>query len=135
MIGAAIVSVATLWAMPSANAAQGGGCSKISGQGFTITSCISAHFENPRSTRIIPDYYVDAVPNLQKQTCSIVPVLYKDNAPFGISGGGSCVPGHVIIRNQPNQSGNHYLELQVLIGVDNRYQRLILKADSPVQFN
>ena len=135
IIGAAVASVAILWALPSANAAGGGGCSRASGQGFTITSCISAHFENPLSTRIFPDYYVNAIPNLQKETCSIVWALYKDLRPLGLNGGGSCVPGHVVVQYQPTDSGNYFLELQVLIGPDARYQRLILKVDSPVEFN
>jgi hypothetical protein len=139
MVAGAVVAAAALWPLPPANAASGGGCSKASGAGFRISSCISAHFENPLSTRIIPDYYVDEVPDLQKakETCSIVWNLYKDNKQLdrGSLGAGSCVPGHVIVRQQPNDSGSYYLEIQVLTGTDPRFQRLILKADSPLQFN
>jgi hypothetical protein len=139
MVAGAMVSAVAVWHLSPAGAATGGGCSKASGGGFRISSCISAHFENPLSTRIIPDYYVDAVPDLQraKETCSIVWNLYKDNERLdrGSLGAGSCVPGHVIVQQQPNASGNYYLEVQVFTGTDPGHQNLILKADSPVQFN
>jgi hypothetical protein len=129
-IGAATLSVAILWALPSANAASGGGCSRASSQGFRISSCISAHFENPLSTRIIPDYYIDAVPNLGGDTCYIDWILYKDTQYFK-GDVGSCITGHVVVPYQPNNSGNYYLKIEVVT----KSKGLILTADSPVQFN
>ena len=75
-----MASVGILWGLPSANATSGGGCTKASGQGFTIASCISEHGENRQSIRIIPDYYVDAVPNLQNKPCRITWSPYQGSA-------------------------------------------------------
>jgi hypothetical protein len=55
----------------------------------------------------------------------------------GLSGGGACVPGHVILQ-PPNDLDNYYLELQVLTSTgtptDNIIWQMILRVDSPVQF-
>jgi hypothetical protein len=128
-IGAAMVSAAMLWALPSANASSGGGCSKSSAQGFTISSCISA-----RNTTVISDFYIDAVPNLKGQPCYIQPVLIVNGAvpKVLVESVQRCVPGHQFINDQQSQSGNYYLEVQVAIGINHR---LILVADSPIEFN
>jgi hypothetical protein len=129
-IGAAMVSAAMLWALPSANASSGGGCLKSSAQGFTITSCISA-----RNSTVIPDYFVDAVPDLKGQPCYIQPVLFVNKFPKALMGSPqACVPGHQFTIDQPSQSGNYYLEVRVVIG-NNLNRRLILNADSPMEFN
>ena len=128
-IGAAMVSAAMLWALPSANASSGGGCLKSSAQGFTITSCISAH--NPT---VIPDYYLDSIPDLKGQPCYIKPVLFIYAAVPTVRAEPlvQCIPGHVFITDQPSQPGNYSLDVQVVIGNNSR---VILNAESPIEFN
>ena len=126
-IGAAMASAAILWGLPSANASSGGGCLKSSAQGFTIESCISGH-----NFTAIPDYYIDSVPDLKGQPCSIQPFLFVNRGVLGIiqETPQACVPGHVFLTDYKlNQPGNYYLEVRVIIGNNNR---LILKADSPI---
>jgi hypothetical protein len=140
IIGAAMISAAMLWALPSANAADGGGCTRASGQGFRITSCISAHYFD-----LIPDYYIDAVPDPQRGKCAVVWRLFQDKKlmdasriPNGdFARFGNCVPGHVIVPTPPwwkESKGAYYLEVQVLTKASNGAVSIILKADSPVSF-
>jgi hypothetical protein len=132
-----MASATILWALPSANATSGGGCTKTSGQGFTIASCISEHGENRESIKIIPDY-IDAVPNLQNKAWRIAwPLIKEEGRRPGLDGSGACVPGHVILQ-PPNDLDNYYLELQVVThtgpATDNSVWQAILQIDSPVQF-
>jgi hypothetical protein len=129
MIGAAMVSAAMLWTLPPANASSGGGCLKSSAQGFTITSCISAH-----NSTVIPDFYVDSVPNLKGQVCYIQPFLYVVQPSFKLLAESlqPCIPGHVFVNDQQNQPGNYYLEVRVITGINHVP---ILNADSPIEFN
>ena len=140
MIGAAAVSVAILWALPSANAADGGGCTRASSQGFRVTSCMSAHYFD-----LIPDYYIDAVPDPQRGKCAISWLLFQDNKVIDFNKipnrdfarFGNCVPGHVIVPTPPwwkESKGAYYLEVQVITKSIKGSETIILKADSPVSF-
>jgi len=128
-IGAAMVSAAMLWALPSANASSGGGCLKSSAQGFTVTSCISAH-----DSTVIPDFYVDSVPDLKGQPCYIQPILFIYTAVTQAfpQPSQTCIPGHMFIDAQPIDPGNYSLDVRVVIGNN---ERVILDAQSPIEFN
>ena len=130
-IGAAMVSAAMLWALPSANASSGGGCLKSSAQGFTVASCISAH-----NSTVFPDYFLDSVPDLKGQPCFIEPILFIFTAvnKVRVEPLQSCIPGHVFITDQPSQPGNYSLDVRVFIGAGLN-NRVILNADSPIEFN